>query len=510
MRARPGRWRRAGAAGLVALAAGCAEPPPAPRAVVVAYPSTAATLHPLLASDEFSYSITSNVFEPLVDVDAQQALRPGLAVAWHSLDDLTWRFELRAGARFHDGRPLDAERVVASLEQARLDPALRAQTTLEPIAGFFAVDERQIEVRTRFPVPDLAARLTEIGVWIEAQPPGAAPLGSGPYRIASFVPGGEVALERVAGNGPERLVFRAMPEAAERQAALRRGEVDLIGELPASEAAALGQAPRVRVIESRGLRVLFLGFNCEARERDDMTPRANPFRDRRVRRAVALGIDREALVKEPLGGLAEVLDQPLAPEVFGYASGLERLGYDPEEARRLLAEAGVTGFETALDFVPGKYRDIERVVEAVVADLGRLDIRVKPRPSSYPQYLERLDRRDTPFYVRGWSTSVSAAHTYDYLLHSPRDGYGSSNAGGYSNPDLDALLATARREADDAKRLQALRRGAEIVRRDMPLVPLYRQFNLYAAAAGLDFQPRLDRTVRGVELAWREQTVSAP
>jgi len=139
----------------------------------------------------------------------------------------------------------------------------------------------------------------------------------------------------------------------------------------------------------------------------------------------------------------------------------------------------------------------------VERDLGVVGIRVTPRPAAYPQFLDRVDRRDTPFYLRGWSTSVSAGQTYDILLRSPAGGFGSSNAGGYSNVELDALLESAGREPDDAKRLAVLRRAADIIRADMPLVPLYRQFNLYAVRSAVGFEPRLDRTVRGDEISWR-------
>ncbi len=494
-----------GGALAAALAAGCGDAahklPSAP--VVVAYPSTLTSLHPALSSDEFSYSILSNVFEPLVDVDGRQSLRPGLAVAWHSPDDLTWRFELRQGAKFHDGRPVEAAAVAASLERARVDPALRQTAVFEAVERFTALGTGTVEVRTRYPVPELAARLTELGIWSEPRSAGGAPEGSGPYRVARWSPGGDVELERVGGAGSERLIFRAIPNAAERQAALRRSAVDLIAEVPAAGLEALRRAKDLRVVESRGLRVLFLGMNCAPGARPDVGPGANPFHDPRVRRAVALAIDRHGLVRGPLGGLAEELDQPLAPEVFGYGSGLAPLPYDPEESRRLLAQAGREGgFETALDFVPGKYRDVDGVIAAIVSDLGRVGIRVKPRPAPYPQYLDRLDRRDTPFYLRGWSTSVSAGQTYDFLLRSPGQGFGSANASAYSNAELDALLAAAAREPDDAKRLVRLQRAAEIIRADLPLVPLYRQVNLYAARAGLAFEPRLDRTIRGAELSW--------
>jgi peptide/nickel transport system substrate-binding protein len=214
MSSQRGRGRRAaaGAALAAGLLAGCGGPAASPRPdqVVVAYPSTLTTFHPTLVSDEFSYSIASNVFEPLVDVGSRQGLRPGLAVAWHNLDELTWRFELRPDAAFHDGRRVDAASVVAALERARLDPALRMTFVLDPVERFSAAGDGAVEVRTRFPMPDLAARLIELGVWAEPWTADEPPAGSGPYRVASWRPEGEVVLERVSGGGPRRLVFRGL------------------------------------------------------------------------------------------------------------------------------------------------------------------------------------------------------------------------------------------------------------------------------------------------------------
>jgi peptide/nickel transport system substrate-binding protein len=232
------------------------------------------------------------------------------------------------------------------------------------------------------------------------------------------------------------------------------------------------------------------------------TPR-NPFRDVRVRRAVALAIDRDALVRGPLAGQAEVVDQIVSPQVFGHHDGLPLLAHDPAEARRLLAEAGYAdGFEVDLDLTATAGRP-HPALEPVMRDLGAVGIRVRPRASQLASLLDRVERRDTALYLMGWiSTSGDAGSSAEYLLHTPGGAYGIDNGGGYSSPDVDRLLGEAARCLDSGERRLLLRRAFERVHEDVPVVPLYRATDIYAVAERLVFVPRLDREIRGAELRW--------
>jgi peptide/nickel transport system substrate-binding protein len=169
-----------------------------------------------------------------------------------------------------------------------------------------------------------------------------------------------------------------------------------------------------------------------------------------------------------------------------------------------LAEAGFPeGFEVQLDYMPHKFRSMERVVAAIVSDLAEVGIRVEPRPRETSEFFRIVRERDTAFYLWGWlGNSGDAGITYGYLLHSRGDGFGVANAGGYANPELDALLAQASRTLAIPDRRALLWSAAQIVARDRPLIPLYRQTDVYAMAADLAFLPRPDRRIEADLLRW--------
>jgi peptide/nickel transport system substrate-binding protein len=491
-----------------ALVAGGCTSQPAPRdTLVVAYASGPVSFTPNTANEEITLSVLGNVYEALVEFDAKLAAAPLLAESWHTENDLTWVFRLREGARFHDGSPVEAADVVRSLEWARSAPESKRRAELAEISAVTALDARTVSLRTTESFGGLPHRLGAIMISKPGPDPQGPPLGTGPYRIVQATPAVTV-LEAVAtgtGRPPiRRAEFRVVPELEQRVALLKAGEVDFVIDVPAERLAELRTTPGLRVITERGLRVVYLGFDtARARSADVTGP--NPLRDRRARRALALGIDRRAIVDGPLAGHGEVADQIIPPPVFGFAVGLPPLNYDPTAARQLLAEAGYgTGFGITLDYMPGKYRATEAVVRSLAHDLGVLGVQVRPRPLDPPAFFERIERQDSAMFLLGWmSTGGDGLVTYNYLLHSPRDGQGVDNGGGYSSSAVDNLLSDAKRRHRPEERREMLGRVARLVREDMPVVPLFRQTDLYGVRDRLVFEPRVDRRVRVRTMSWR-------
>jgi peptide/nickel transport system substrate-binding protein len=498
------------AAALIAGVAlpGCRGPAPLPDRVVVVYPVGPASLDPDAAGEEYAISVLGNVYETLVDLDRALAVRPGLASSWYTRDERTWVFGLRPDLRLHDGRPLTAQDVARSLERSRTDPASRRQGELTAVASVEAEDARTVLVRTRFPFAAIPNRLATVPISVPAAP-GEPPLGTGPYRIRSWTPKGDTELAAWSGHRegapPVRtLVFRTLGQAEHRLDLLRRGQAHLMVDVPSESLADL-RAAGLRTLAQKGLRVLSLVMDCDHEHNPDVSTPRNPFHDVRVRRAVALALDRAALVGGPLGGGADVVDQIVAPGVFGFYPDLPRLPFDRGEARRLLAAAGYAdGFTVALDYMPARYRAMDPVVRLLGAQLEEVGIHLTPRPWETHEFFARTARRETAFHLLGWmSTSGDAGATYDFLIHSPGGGYGTQNAGGYASPEADRLIEAAAHRLDPAERLKILRTVAEKIQADMPLVPLYRQTDFYALAADLEFEPRVDRRIRGVQLRWR-------
>jgi peptide/nickel transport system substrate-binding protein len=369
-----------------------------------------------------------------------------------------------------------------------------------------ATDARTLVLRTDRALGSLPCRLASIPIAVAAEQKDAPLVGSGPYRIRRWPPDGDVVLEAFpsyrGGRPPLReLEFRVVPQVADRVAHLRGGQLDLIFDLPPSDLDGLDGVRGVRTLRTEGLRVLFLGLRCAPRLPSGEN---NPLRDVRVRRAIALAVDRASLVRGPLAGTAAVIDQVIAPGVVGHHEALPQTVFDRAGSRRLLAEAGISGLALELDYMPAKYRGMDAVVKSLVADLGTVGVQLTPRAWEPTAFFERIERRQSSLYLLGWmSTNGDAELTYEYLLHTPAKGLGVGNGGEYSDPVLDRLLEDASARLGAPERAEALRAVAERVQETLPVVPLYSQKELYALAAKLEFRPRLDRRIRGLDLGWK-------
>jgi peptide/nickel transport system substrate-binding protein len=497
-------------AALPLLALVCACTRPAPDRVVVLYPEGP---HARLAHesiDSYTDSVLSNVYEPLVGLDGNLAVRPLLAESWRTPDELTWVFSLRPGVRFHDGRPLTAAVAAAALERVRTDPRSRRRSDLSAVTRVEAPDDRTVVVHTAFAFATLPQSLASAPIFAAGA---ADPVGTGPYRVVRWDPARAVELEAYAGYaGPpptvRHLHFEFVAPLPERLQRLSAGTADLVP-LSADDDRERATVPasRSRLVVRRGLNVDLLGFDTARDASPYVTvdgPRpTNPLRDVRVRQAIALAIDRRHLATSVLQGDATVVDQIVVPEVFGHHPSLPPRISDPDAARRLLAAAGVKGFSVDLDYLRGADGTPGAVASAIAADLERVGIRVRPRGGDTTSTLARIERRDTSMFLIPWiSNSGDLGITAEYLLHTPQGGRGSANGGGYANPELDGLLDEASRSLAVPVRLGVLHRVAQIVARDLPLVPLVRHDDVYAVAATLEFRPRLDKQVRGTDLAW--------
>jgi peptide/nickel transport system substrate-binding protein len=487
----------------LAALAGCARAGN-PRELVVVYPEGPASLLPHENNDEYSSAILGNVFEPLVGLDAELTLVPALAESWHTPDDLTWVLTLRSGARWHGGDPVRAAEAAAALEASRSDATSRRRTELAGVTTIEARGEREVVVRTRAPAASLMNRLTQLPIFRRGRAPDGLPEGTGPYALARWERGEVRLTARDKATPLRQLRFRVVPETARQVEMLRSGAAHVVTDLTPGEARRLAGA-KVRIVSREGLLVHFLVMDCGRDRSPYVAAQPNPFRDPRVRRAVALGLDRQALVAGPLEGEGEVVDQVVGPQVFGYDPELPPWPHDPDEARRLLAAAGVReGFEVDLDFAGEPDGSTARVMEAVAEQLRGIGIRPRLRRQELSSLVRRVESRDTSFYLMPWiGTAGEFGSSAEYLLRTPGGGYGIDNGGLYSSPELDALLERVAGTFPPKRRLELLRQAARRVHDDVPVVPLHRRSDVYAVSEGLVFTPRLDREIRGAEIRWR-------
>jgi peptide/nickel transport system substrate-binding protein len=282
--------------------------------------------------------------------------------------------------------------------------------------------------------------------------------------------------------------------------------VNLIGDAQPDDMARLKAASGIRTLVLPGLRTVFVGVDCSRAKSPYIDPPGNPFRDKRVRHGIALAIDREALVTGPLGGFADTTNQIPSPHEVGFVSRLEGTPSDPVRAKGLLSEAVPGGFDVQLDYSPGKYLAIDGVVQMLSAQLAAVGVRVHPQPFTASGLVNRIESGNTSFYLLGWrNESGSVEESYFSLLHSRIRGAGAVNGVGYANPEFDRLLEAASAELDYGKGVELLRRATEILSAELPIIPLYREKDLYAFSSNLLFETQLNPRIPMARMRFVEQ-----
>jgi peptide/nickel transport system substrate-binding protein len=462
--------------------AGCARSPE--RTLVVAYPRGLQSLD-LYAPvhEQFAANIQAQVYEPLVEVGPDLSLRPALAASWHSPDDLTWVFTLRPGVRLHDGRLLTAALVARSFERARHEAWTAGE--LEPVTRVEARGELDVVFSLGSSFAALPSRLTYLFVEGARPAAGGASPGTGPYRIAAWRPGSVVleAFDAYRGGPPpiRRVEIRSVPDPRERARLLRSGAADLIADVLPDDMASLAHEPRVRTLALPGRRLVYLAMDVTGR-----------FADRRLREAVAQGVDRAALAQGALRGFATPVEQIPGPGDVGHDPQLPARGHDPAAAARLLAQAGFPGgLDVDLDYMRGSGDDL---VGPLAQQLARIGLRARPNPLDSADFLARVEQRRSPFYMMRWLNETgSAQDAYAALLHSSGPGLGVMNGGRFARPAFDELVDRAARTSDAEERGEALRAATRLVHDDLPVVTLLAPQDLLACAADLQVEPHQSR-----------------
>jgi peptide/nickel transport system substrate-binding protein len=324
--------------------------------------------------------------------------------------------------------------------------------------------------------------------------------GTGPYQLLKYEPDVQVQLKRFDGwwgaadkrNGNvEAVSFLSIKSDATRLAALTSGEVDLVLDPPFQDVARLKTDSKITVASTSDLGTQYFTFD-QARDElpgSDVKGR-NPFKDLRVRRAVAHAINIDLIIQKVLRGQGTATGSLISPLVDGYLPELDkRLPFDPARSRALLAEAGYpTGFGVTLDCVNVAWRDA--VCQAAAAMLTQVGIRTQLRSSPGNQFFPKITQGTASFIEYGWTPTTEAWSTLSGLLRTwdPQGG-GAFNAGRYSNPALDTLIDAVRTEPDLTRRRARVGVALRLVNDDLPYLPLYRRTLNWAMASTVQVVP---------------------
>ena len=490
----------------------------------------ALSMDPHSLNESLQLTVLENVFEPLVYRDKDYKLTPGLATSWKQTSPTVWHFDLRKGVTFHDGTPFTADDVIFSYERTKSDGS-DLKSYVGQIKEIKKINDHSIDVITNAPFPILPELFYRWFImskkWCEtnqANKPvdrrkgieNAASFranGTGPYRVRERQPAVRTTFVRngnywgkIPGNVDE-VIFNVIGNDATRVAALISGEIDVMEPVPVQDVERIKSDPKLKIIQGPELRVIFLGMD---QKRDELlfsnVKGKNPFKDKRVRQAFYQAIDIEGIKRTVMRGAATPIAQMFPKQVNGYAPDLEkRLPYDVEASKKLLAEAGYpNGFEVSMNCPNDRYVNDGAICQAVAANLARANIKIKLEVETKGTYFPKILRRDTSFYMLGWTASTVDAHNVLYpILSSPGEGgRGQFNLGAYSNPKIDDLTEKVASETDQKKRNEMIHEAIKLHQDDIGHIPLHQQALNWGAKKNIELVQ-----LPANEMVWKYITV---
>jgi peptide/nickel transport system substrate-binding protein len=488
--------------------------------LIVGLSTPVTTLDPHFHNLTPNNSIAKHLFETLVHQDDQQALRPGLAESWRAVDNLTWEVKLRKNVRWHDGSPFTAEDVLATLRRIPGVPNSPASFAIytRPIAEAKAADAHTLVLKTREShplLPNDLATLHIIPKKVEAAATpdfnsGKAVIGTGPYKFAEYASGDRVVLvanDKYWGGKPvfAKVRFRMITNSAARVAALLAGDVHMIEAVPTADIENLKKDARVTLASTVSNRIIYLHMDSGREANSPFVTdaagkplQANPLRDPRVRKALSKLIDRNAIAARIMEGEARPAGQFLPENFHGTSKRLPPEKYDPDGAKKLLAEAGYpNGFGLTLHTPNNRYINDEKIAQAVAQFLTRGGVPTKVEAMPSAVFFSRGSKLEFSFLLAGWGAGTgenssplrSLVATFDAKM-----GNGAANRGRFSDAGVDALIQTALATIDDTKRGIMLAAATEKAVGELTgVIPVHYEVSTWGLKKGLAYKARVDQ-----------------
>jgi peptide/nickel transport system substrate-binding protein len=479
--------------------------PAAPEGqIVIAQGGDPSTLDPHMHAENFTFAVVHNVFDHLARRSVrsgQLAHDPGLATSWTTVNATTWEFKLRPGVKFHNGEEFNAEAVKFSIERVlNLDQKARWRWAFADIERVEVVDPLTVRIVTKVPFPTL---VTNLAFCMPIVPPkyvrekgdahvATNPVGTGPFKFVRWRKDDELVLEANEAywrGAPKvkNVVFKPIPDESTRVAALVTGQVDIARGVPPSLVKQIDDNPRTRVAKVPSALNIHVTLD---------TLKEGPLRDRKVRQAINYGVDKDAIIRAILEGNGGAVGGPLTPVMFGFAPEVKPYPYDPERAKRLLAEAGFAqGLSLTLNSPSGRYLKDKEVNEAIAGQLGKIGVRTQVVTHEWGSYVGKWPDGLVPMYMLGWAGSWDADGILYPLLRSGQ------RFARWSNPDFDALIDKGRRTLDPAERVKLYRQASQLAHDEAPWLFLFHGMDIYGVnRAVLDWEPTSDESTSTVML----------
>ena len=472
------------------------------QTVRIANQGDSLSLDPHSLNESLQLSTTGNAYEPLVDLDKKLNVVPGLATSWKQMSPTLWRFDLRKNVKFYDGTPFTADDVLFTMARIAGEGS-DMKSYSNDFKEVRKIDSHTVEIETTTPLAILPQVLTQVMImskkWCEENN-ATRPVdrrkgientasfktnGTGPFHVRERQPGVRTTFVRnpnywgkIEGNAQE-VIFTPIASPATRVAALLSGQVDVMEPVPVQDIARVNNNAATRVLTGPELRTIFLGMD---QKRDELlysnVKGKNPFKDKRVRQAFYQAIDIKGIKKTVMRGASNPSAQLVGPGINGFQPEMKRLPYDVEAAKKLMAEAGYpNGFEVSMNCPNDRYVNDGRICQTVAANLSRINVKINLQAETKGTYFPKVLRRDTSFYMLGWTPATYDAHNVmNAIMRCVDDkGAGQFNLGAYCNPKVDELTLKVQAETDKDKRNAYIKEAFDLHAADVGHIPLHQQ-----------------------------------
>lgn len=450
-------------------------------------------LDPHKTSAYFSFEVLENIYDTLVQPNADLEMVPALAESWEvSADQLTWTFHLRHDVTFHDGSPFHADDVVYSYRRI-IDEQLANVDKFSAVTDIRAPDPFTVEIRVKQPTPNL---LTNIGGFkgmaivqrenVESGAIATHPIGTGPFAFTGARSGDSISLKANPtywGGAPDisGVTFRFIAKPSTALSALQAGEIDWTDSIPPQRVRQLQDDDSITLAVTPSNDYWYLALN-QARE---------PWDDVRVRRAIAYGIDRDAIVQATSYGTATV-NQLAIPQGSPWYTEYDTYSYDIDKAKELLGDTGFTQHDLDM-LVTSEYPETVTAAQIIADNLAPLGITVNIRTVDFATWLDDQNKGNFDMLMMGWLGNIDPDDFYYAQHHTD----GASNAQHYSNPEVDRLLDAARTEMNRDVRADLYAQAATLIADEVSYIYLYNPSVVQAWSPELSgYEARRDGAVR--------------
>ncbi len=466
-------------------------------------------------------NVSDHMFESLVKMNPDSQPIPGLAESWRLVDDTTWEFKLRRGVKFHDGSDFTAEDVAWSIDRIPLiaNSPGRFDSYTKAIISKQIVDSHTIRFKTASPYPLMLPDLTAVFIVSKKATAGPLPqglasdefssgkgaVGTGPFKFVRFQRDDRVELERFEGywgNKPawSKVTLRFIAADPTRVAALLSGDVDAIENVPTADLKRIRENQNLNFFSKVSHRMIY--FNLDQRDKSPFVADAdgkpmdkNPLKDARVRKALSLAVNREAIKDRLMEGLSLPTANVVPSTLFGHNPTLKP-AYDADQAKKLLADAGYpNGFSIAFHGPNNRYVNDDQIMQTIAQMWARIGVKARVDAMPLAVYFGRASKKEFSVTLVGWGAQTGEASSPLRALvacENKEKGFGALNYPSYCNPKMDALLEEGLRTVDDKKRLALFQDAVKIVVDDAVLVPIHHQVTTWAAKRAIDYVGRTD------------------